>query len=57
MKLVDISGTKKKGIYESKIDELETIRSNISGTCIGASVTIRRVTSLELGMEEAPENS
>ena len=51
MKLVDISGQK-----EAKIEELETNRKEKKkkkkkkkiGTFIGASVTLRRVTSLKL---------
>jgi hypothetical protein len=40
---------KKKVHLEAKIEELEAnIRSKIFGTCIGASVTLRRVTSLDL---------
>ena len=37
---------KKKGYLKAKIDELESNRSKISETCIGASVTLRRITSL-----------
>ena len=33
---------------KAKTDELETVRSKISETCIGASVNLRRVTSLQL---------
>jgi hypothetical protein len=37
----------KKKDMKPKIDDLEIkVRSKISGTCIGASVTLRRVTSL-----------
>ena len=39
---------KKKERPKAKIDELETLRSTISETCRGASVTSRRVTSLQL---------
>jgi hypothetical protein len=39
---------KKKECLKAKIKEQETDRSKILGTCIGASVTLRRVTSLEL---------
>ena len=40
---------KKKAYLQAKIEELEiTIRSKILGTCIGAPITLRRVTSLEL---------
>jgi len=49
MKLVDISVTKKKEYLKAKIDELETnSRIKKSETCIGASMTLRRVNSLEL---------
>ena len=37
----------KKEYTKAKIEELET-NSKIKNTCIGASVTLRRVTSLEL---------
>jgi hypothetical protein len=48
VKLVDISGRKKEYL-KPKIDELESNRrSKISETCVEASVTLRRVTSLEL---------
>jgi hypothetical protein len=48
MKLVDISGGKNEYL-KPKIDELETNRRiKISEICIGASMTLRRVTSLEL---------
>jgi len=40
---------KKMEYLRAKIDELETnSKTKISETCIGASVTLRRVTSLEL---------
>ena len=41
---------KKKAYLKAKIDELEetNIRSEIIETCIGASVILRKVTSLEL---------
>jgi len=39
---------KKKEYLTAKIDELETVSSNISETCTGASFTFTRVTSLEL---------
>ena len=39
---------KKKAYLKAKIEELETNKSKILGTCIGASMTLRRVTSLEL---------
>ena len=42
-------GGKKKAFLKAKIEELETkIRSKILRTCIEASMTLRRVTSLEL---------
>jgi IS5 family transposase len=37
---------KKKGYLKAKIDELESNSSEISETCMGASVTLRRITSL-----------
>jgi len=37
---------KKNGYLKAKIDELESNSSKISETCIGASVTLRRITSL-----------
>jgi len=37
---------KKKEYLKAKIDELESNRSKISETCKGASVTLRRITSL-----------
>ena len=42
--------SKKKGEYlKAKIEERETnSKPKISGTCLGPSVTLRRVTSLEL---------
>ena len=46
MKLADISGTKKKEYLKAKIEELEIVRKKILGTCTGASMTLRRVTSL-----------
>ena len=40
---------KKKEYLEAKIEELDTKNKiKILGTCIGASLTLRRVTSLEL---------
>jgi hypothetical protein len=43
-----ISG-KMKAYLKAKIEETETnSKKKISGTCIGASLTSRRVTSLEL---------
>jgi hypothetical protein len=39
---------KKKEYLTAKINELETDRTRISETCTGASVTLRRVTSLEV---------
>jgi hypothetical protein len=49
VKLLNISG-KKKTYLKAKIEELETNSKikKILGTCIGASVTLRRVTSPEL---------
>jgi len=48
VKLTDISGRKKEYL-KPKIDELETNgRIKISATCIGASMIVRSVTSLEL---------
>jgi len=45
VKLVDISGTK-EGIPENNLKL--TVGSKILGTYIGASVTLRRITRLEL---------
>jgi len=46
VKLKDISGTKKH-IWKLKLGNLKlTVRSKILGTCIGASMNLRRVTSL-----------
>ena len=39
---------KKKAYLKAKIQEVEMVRSKILGTCIGASMKLRRVTSLEL---------
>jgi hypothetical protein len=39
---------KKKAYLRAKIGELKTVRSTISGTCLGASVALRRVNNLEL---------
>jgi len=39
---------KKKAYLKAKIEELETNRSTISGTCIGALIISRRGTSREL---------
>ena len=39
---------KKKEYLKAKIGELESNRLKISETCLGASVTLRRITSLEL---------
>jgi hypothetical protein len=39
---------KKKAYLKAKIEELETVGSIILGTCIGALMTSRRGTSLEL---------
>jgi len=39
----------KKEYLKAKIEELETnSKTKILGTCVGASVTLRKVTSLEL---------
>jgi len=47
--LIDISGTKRRKIRKLKLMNLKlTLRSKISETCIGASITLGRVTSLEL---------
>jgi hypothetical protein len=44
--LADTSGPKRRHIWKLKLRNLKlTIRSNMLGTCIGASVTLRRVTS------------
>jgi len=49
VKLADISGTKTRNTSRLKLMNLKlTVRQNILGGCIGASVTLRRVTSLEL---------
>ena len=43
------SRNKKRSYLKAKIEELEIkVRSRILWTCIGASVTLRRFTSLEL---------
>jgi len=48
MKVVDISGTKRRNICKLKSMNLKlTVRSKISGTYTWASVTLRRVTSPE----------
>ena len=49
MELADISGIKKKKYLKSKIDVLEA-NSMIKKleTCIGASMTLRKVTTLDL---------
>ena len=39
---------KKKAHLRAKIEELETVRSKTLGTCIGASVTLRWGTSLDV---------
>jgi hypothetical protein len=47
VKLSDISG--EKGISKNKIVRLESnSKLNNLGNCIGASVTLRRVTGIEL---------
>ena len=44
-----MSGKKKKEYLKAKIEELETnSKIKILGACIAASVTLRKVTSLEL---------
>jgi len=49
VKLVDISVTKRRNIRKLKLMNLkQTVRSIISETCKGASVTLRRVTSPEI---------
>ena len=40
---------KKKAYLKAKIEELKTVISTISGTCIGALMTSRRGISLEQG--------
>jgi len=53
MKLVDISGTKRRNIRKLKLMTVKTtVRSKISEACVGPSVTLRRVTSLELIKDE-----
>jgi hypothetical protein len=39
---------KKKECLEAKIDEFETVRSEISETCTGAAIILKGATSLEL---------
>jgi len=47
--VADISGTKKRHIWEIILRNLKlTVRSKILGTCIGASVTLRKGTSLDV---------
>ena len=47
--VVDISGRKRKSILNLRLVNLKrTVRSNVSETCIGASLILSRVTSLEL---------
>jgi hypothetical protein len=47
--LVDISGKKRRNIQNKKTDKLATVSiSEISKSCRGASLTSRRVTSLEI---------
>jgi hypothetical protein len=49
VKLADISGKKETEYLKAKMYDLETnSKKEISETCIAASVTFRRVTSLEL---------
>jgi len=49
VKLEGISGTKRRHIWKLKLRNLKiTVRQKILGTRIGASTTLRRVTSLEL---------
>jgi len=49
MKLADISGTKRKNNCKLKLINLKlTVRSKIPETCTGASMILRRFTSLEL---------
>jgi hypothetical protein len=55
VKLEDISGTKKKEYLKVKLMNLKlTVGTKILGTCIGASVTLRRVTSLRLIWLQTP---
>jgi len=39
---------KKEAYLKDRIEELETNRSKILGTCVGVSITLRRVTSIEV---------
>jgi len=49
VKLVDISGTKRRNVWKLKLMNLKlTVRSKISETCTGAAMILRRATSLEL---------
>ena len=49
VKLADISEEKRRNIWKLKLINLKlTVRYEISETCIGASLTLIRVTSLEL---------
>jgi len=49
MKLVDISGTKERNMSKLKFIKFTlTVRSQPSETCTGASMTVRKVTILEL---------
>ena len=44
----DISGIKRRNMWKLKLVNLKlTVRTRISETCVGTSVTLRRVTSLE----------
>jgi len=57
MKLVDISGTKRRDIRNLKLMNLKiTVRSNIPETCIGTSMILSRVTSLELIYRDADKS-
>jgi hypothetical protein len=46
--LADLSGTKRKNVRKLKLMTLKlTVRTRMSETCVGVSVTLRRVTRLE----------
>jgi hypothetical protein len=49
VKLVDVAGAQRRNISKLILRNLKlTVRSKISETCLGASVTLSRVTGLEL---------
>jgi hypothetical protein len=49
MKLLDISGTKTGIIFKLKLmNWTQRVRTRILDVCIGASMTLRRVSNLEL---------